>query len=506
MQHQLEALRLMSDRREFALFMEQGTGKTWTLLAHAERLYAAGKINGLLVVAPNGVHTNWTRREIPAHMDVHHIARAWKTGAGKRETASIRQVLRNREAGEQPPLRIYAASFDSLMTKKGLEMAEEFLLSTNAVIVIDESSRIKNPDSGRTKVVMGLRKFAAYAYIASGTPVTNAPADVFAQMEFLSEGLLGTTSYRAFVAEYAELLRPDHPMMQRMIERNPRIAFAQVIAKGADGKPVWRNLDKLKGLLAPHSYRVLKRDCLDLPDKIYKSVYFSLTAKQQKVYDHLKRELRIEHGEQVLVVNKLSSINKLQQITSGFYLPPGGGEPVYVEEKNPRLAALVNALEDVTGQFIVWANFKEELLCVSAALRKAGYSVVEYHGGVKKDDREIAVDSFQTGTADAFVAQPKAGGIGLTLTAAETAFYFSNSYNMEDRAQSEDRSHRKGTTKNVVYIDVVAEGTIDEDITAALQRKTEVAAQILGDDIDIHDMPAIRPNADMISLFERDAQ
>jgi SNF2 family DNA or RNA helicase len=481
MSQQIEALRRMNGRTSFALFMEQGTGKTWTILADVERLYAAGKIDALLVIAPKGVHTNWVRREIPAHMDVPIVARAWKSGAGKRETAKLEALFAPREAGEPVPLRVLSMNIDALNTDAGMKFAMRFLRACRALLAIDESSRIKTPGNRRTLAAMRLRQMAEYARIASGTPITKAPGDVFAQMEFLESGLLGTTSFRAFYAEYAELMDKEHPMMANMIKRNPKMAHAQIVKKNVDGTPVWRNLDKLQRYLAPHSYRVLKKDCLDLPDKIYKNVYFDLDPKQQRAYDFMREELRVDLGDGMFeTVRALAALNKLQQITSGFVMLPDR-EPMYIAEGNPRLAALMEIAEDAPGKFIVWARFKEEIKAIATGLAMLGFKCVEYHGEVNERDREIAVDRFQGGDADVFIGQPQSGGIGLTLTAAEWVIYFSNDYNLETRLQSEDRAHRIGTTKHVVYTDIVAAETIDEKVAANLQLKKAMASLILGD-------------------------
>ncbi len=481
MAHQLKAVRNMVGRKTYALFMEQGTGKTWTLLADAERLYAKGTIDTVLVVAPNGVHTNWVKREIPAHMEGNIVARYWRSGAGVRHMKWLDDLFKLRAEGEPVPLRILAINIDALVTKKGYEFCEKFLLTGKALIILDESSRIKNPDAARTKALMRLRRFANGARIASGTPVTNSPVDVFAQMEFLESGLLGTTSYRAFVAEYADVLPTTHPLMQNMVRRNPRAAYAQIVARNPDGSPRWRNLDKLQKLLEPHSFRVLKKDCLDLPEKIYKTITFELNSEQQRAYDKMAEEQRIELDDRTeLPVSELAALIKLQQITSGFVNTPMGIK--YVSEDNPRLKTLMDAIEDVDGKFIVWARFREELEAISAALGDAGITHVQYHGGIGRDDREAAVDGFQNGDVRVFVGQPQSGGIGLTLTAAETVFYFSNDFNLETRLQSEDRAHRIGTRRNVVYIDIAAEDTIDEQITRNLQRKKRTAAVVLGDE------------------------
>lgn len=487
MAHQEAALEKMAGRRAFALFMEQGTGKTWTLLADAERLYSRGEIDALFVVAPKGVHTNWINREIPTHMEGNIIARAWTKGGGQRARRKLEELFQPRDEGGVPPLRVFAINFDALLTKDGWEFAQRFVRSTRAMGVVDESSRIKNPSAKRTLRLHQLRHDLVYARIATGTPITKSPIDVFSQMEWLESGLLGTTSYRAFVAEYSELMSMDDPMMKRLVARNPRAAYAQIVAKDeATGQPRWRNLEKLQRLLEPHSFRVLKRDCLDLPEKIYKVHPFELTPKQRAVYQHLDDELRIVIEDEERPVERLAAIVKLQQITSGFVMPPRTAdnpapELVYIPDANPRLDALEDLLEDVEGSVIIWARFREELAAISRALTKAGITHVQYHGGVGEAEREAAVDDFQRGAARVFLGQPQAGGIGLTLTAAETVIYFSNDFNLETRLQSEDRAHRIGTRRNVVYIDLVAEGTIDEEIARSLQHKESVAAKVLGD-------------------------
>lgn len=482
MPHQLEALRASNGKKSFAYFMEMGTGKTWTILADAERLYAGGKIDGLLVFAPKGVHTNWVRREIPTHMDAPVIARAWRSGAGKKEMQHIEQLFDKRLQGDQVPLRVLSMNIDAVRTKAGFEFAKRFLLATKAMIAIDESSRIKNPDSMQTQKFMALRRLACVRRIANGSPITNAPLDIFSQMEFLESGLLGTTSYRAFVAEYAVLLDTNSRMFQRMIEENPRIAHAQIVATNPDGSKRWRNLDKLQNLLKPHMFRVLKKDCLSLPEKIYKQVYFDLDSKQQAAYKLMEDEYRIvlEDG-QVESVAALSAMMKLQQITSGFVMKPDRSGVLYVTEGNPRLEAIMETLEGVEGKVIIWARFKEELRALAELLTAEGRKVVQYHGDVSDEDREIAVDSFQNGDAEIFLGQPQSGGVGLTLTAAETVFYCSNDFNLWTRMQSEDRCHRIGTKNNVVYFDFVASKTMDETIASALQRKANLAAEILGD-------------------------
>jgi SNF2 family DNA or RNA helicase len=350
------------------------------------------------------------------------------------------------------------------------------------MMVIDESSRIKNHKTEAWKACMRLRPYAHYRRIGSGLPITRHPPDLFAQMEWLEEGLLETNSYRAFVAEYAHLLGPEDPMMRRLVQRNPRAAWAQIVRKDpVTDQPMYRNLDRLRKLIEPHSYRVLKEQCLDLPPKIYQNIYFQLTAKQQRAYNLMAEKFRYELNGDTNIVKRLNAVLKLQQITSGFIIDAGSTPQLLEAEMAPRLEALLEVDEDMTEPYIVWCHFQEEIRQVVAALKKRDRRVVEYHGKVTSDAlRQMAVDNFQNGKADVFVGQPRSGGIGLTLTAAKTVVYFSNSYDLEERRQSEDRAHRVGTTGNkILYIDLVAQNTIDEVIAQSLQNKLELAKKVL---------------------------
>lgn len=481
MPHQLEALRRCNGRKGFGLFMEMGTGKTWTLLADAERMYSAGVIDAMLVIAPKGVHTNWVRREIPEHVSVPYVAAAYLSGGGKKNKQEVAKVFAPRQNGDVPPLRILTINIDAINANEGYDVARSFLNCTRAMLVVDESDRIKNPASARTKRVMKLAPYSRMRRVASGLPILQGPMDVFAQMEFLESGLLGTTSYRAFVAEYAELLPQNHGLMKHIADRAARgMPLPQVIARNPDGSPKYKNLERLQQLLSPHSYRVLKKECLDLPDKIYKQLNFELTAQQRRAYERIEDELRINLDDQIVTVKQISALGKLRQVTSGFVIVDG--EPRLVPaDTNPRMDLLLALLNDLPPKVIIWAHYREELAQIAAALVERGKKVVEYHGGVSAKDRETAVDQFQNGDAEYWVGQPQSGGIGLTLTAAEHVVYYSNDFSLGVRKQSEDRCHRIGTKNSVLYFDLVASATIDEPIARALQRKEAVAKEILGD-------------------------
>lgn len=476
MDHQRTGLELLKKNPDYyALGCEQGTGKTWLALADAEQQFEEGRITGVLIIAPKGVHTNWIRREIPAHLSVPHEAEAYRSGGGKKRMARWKLLC-------QPApnlLTLFAMNIDAINTKDGWAMAREFLNGHKALLILDESSRIKNPDANRTKRAMNLSRLAVSRRILSGTMLSNGPMDLFSQFEFLEPGLLGTTSYRAFVAEYAELLPQSHSLVLEIRARN-RLANPQIIARDREGRPRFKNLEQLNRLMAPHMYRVRKEDCLDLPDKVYSQHYFELTPELRRTYDAMEEEQRYYHADgSVDVVTALASLSKLRQITSGFIMREG--EPQLITDKNPRVVALKEVLEDIEWPVIIWAHFREELRMLEALMVELSRSCVSYHGGVNEADRESAVDRFQAGDAEVFLGQPQAGGIGLTLTRAKTVVYYSNDFSLENRLQSEDRAHRKGTKHNVLYVDIIASETKDEGVALALQRKEDVLRRVLGD-------------------------
>jgi SNF2 family DNA or RNA helicase len=487
MAHQLDYLEQAKGRKYFANLSEQGTGKTWCTLAEIERLWEEGEIELVIIIAPKGVHTNWVRREMPKHLSIDIRQAVFKAGLKTpiKELNALWKAPRDK-------LKIATFNIDSVKLKAAWGLLWNLANDHKTMIVIDESSRIKTPTSGRTKQVLKLTMLADYRRILTGTPVTNSPSDVFSQFEFLRPGLLGTRSYRAFVAEYTQLMSQDSDLVRDILDKMPpgrrQYANVQIPVRGSNGRPVYRNLERLRDLVAPHSFRVLKKDCLDLPDKIYKTHYFELTPAQRRIYDRMLTEFQyILADEEVEVFQRIAVYTKLQQITSGFVMIDGepieldeDGEPIHMIEDNPRMEALFNLLEDIEGKVIIWALYHAEIDMIVKGLVQRGEEVVQYHGRVSDKLREEAIDSFQEGSARFFVGNAAAGGIGITLTAAETAIYYSNSFNWEHRAQSEDRNHRFGTTK-ALYIDLVAENSRDEEVADALQQKDDTARKILGD-------------------------
>lgn len=270
MGHQVEGLKRSDGKRNFAFIMEQGTGKTWLTLADAERCYQLDKIDGIAVIAPNGVHTNWVRREIPTHLEIESKCYAWRgTPSTKKAKDAIEAIYRTvpQGSGRREPFRVFAINVEAVNSANGFEALKRFVTYGRIMVIVDESTRIKNPTAKRSKKVVELGRYGIARRILSGTPLTRAPTDLFMQFHFLKEGLLGTKSYRAFVAEFSVLLDPSHPKMIAIMRKlaGKSRGMPQVVAQDDDGIPMFKNLDKLSDLIAPHSYRVRKKDCWTFP-------------------------------------------------------------------------------------------------------------------------------------------------------------------------------------------------------------------------------------------------
>jgi SNF2 family DNA or RNA helicase len=492
MKHQFDALQASEGKRNFAYLMEQGCGKTWTTLADVARAFLAGKIDGLLIVAPNGVHTNWILREIPQHLAIPTICEAWRgRPTSKKARARLDRLYADHYEAGKAPLRVFAINIDAVNASSGYEEVEKFLTAfPRTIMVVDESTRIKNPQAQRSKKVVKLGTMATARRILSGTPLTRAPTDLFMQYQFLREGILGTKSYRAFTSEFAVLLDPDDPEMIAIMKRldgKSRVP-PQVVKKDENGMPMFRNLEKLQRLIAPHSFRVTKKDALPyLPDKVYKVKFFELTPKQREVYQRVEEDYEFLLKADDFLMNvsfeAIAARTKLKQVTSGFINIYG--EPVLLgPEDNPRMREfkeLVGDLldDDPERQIIVWAVYEQEILQIQAALEGMGISCRTYYGDTKKGDREENIDDFQSGKYRVFIGHAAAAGIGITLTAADTAIYYSVNFDNELRMQSEDRNHRIGTKTTVTYWDLVAEDTIDLAIQRSLEMKTQLARFVI---------------------------
>jgi len=447
-----------------ALFADMGTGKSFMLINNAAMLYDRGNINALLVVAPKGVYRNWADSQSPEHMPQHIVYRQaiWSPAPKKAEKEALDRMF---EVSED--LKILIMNIEAFSTEKGTKFANRFLLCHKAFMAIDESTTIKTPSARRAQNTVHVGKLASYRRIATGSPVTKSPMDLYQQCAFLSLNCLNSPSFYSFQARYCVT-----------VERNLSThSFKQVVG--------YRRLEELQEKLDKFSFRVKKEECLDLPDKLYTKREVELTPEQVKAYEQMKLMALAQFKEGMTsTVNALTQIMRLHQIVCG-HIKLDNGELITLPNK--RIEELLSIIEEFDGKMIIWANYRHDIESIRLALQKefGMNSVATYYGETHTDERQEIIDRFQDPNSELrfFVGNPRTGGYGLTLTAASVMVYYSNSFDLEVRLQSEDRAHRIGQTKNVTYIDLIAPKTVDEKIVQALRSKIDIASQVLGEEL-----------------------
>jgi SNF2 family DNA or RNA helicase len=440
-----------------------GTGKSYMLINNFSMLYDKGLLNGVLIVAPKGVYRNWFDTEIPKHIPEHVQYRMaiWNPQPRKAEEQALNSLFDITE-----DLKILVMNIEAFSTIRGSKYAGRFLLCHDAMMVIDESTTIKTPTSARSKSTEKVGRGARFKRIATGSPVTKSPMDLYQQCAFLSPNCLNAASYYSFQARYAVVI-------ERSVATH---SFKQVVG--------YRRLDELKEKLDRFSFRVTKEECLDLPDKLYVKREVDLTDEQKRAYLQMKAMALSQFKEGVTsTVNALTQLMRLHQIVCG-HVKLDNGE--VIELPNNRIGELLSVVEETDGKIIIWANYRYDIEAIKLALSKeyGMNSVGMYYGDTPDDERKRVLEEFQKPNSEMrfFVGNPSTGGYGLTLTAAHTMVYYSNSFDLEKRLQSEDRAHRIGQTKNVTYIDLIAVGTIDEKIVKALRDKIDIATQVMGEE------------------------
>lgn len=472
--HQARAFLLSRDLPAFGLFMEQGTGKTKVAIDSVAWQHLHHGVTGLLVVCPNGVKSTWAE-EIETHLPpaIRREVRIHESAANAKTRAALEDWASSLPTGGG--LEVLIMNVEALVTDRGQKLARDFLSLRVCSMNVDESSTIKTPSAKRTKAVCKLGKLAKFRRIMTGTPVTQSPLDVYAQVKFLDENILGFSSFYAFRNRYALL----GGWNAREI-----IGFA--------------HLDELQAKLAPFTFRVLKEECLDLPPKMYVYEDVDLTEEQQALYSSMKEHMisvveydeTTNEGKQASVTIVLTQMMRLQQIVGGFIQVDGEDHPRVINGPNPKICALLDIVDRTPGKLVIWSRFVPEIELIVETLSDVWgpETVVAFYGGVDNEERTRGRRAFQDPDSPVrfFVGNPSAGGKGLTLTAAHTCVYFSNDFSLENRLQTEDRLHRIGQTgdpvdNRVLYIDLRARKTIDKKVIAALREKKNLADLVTGD-------------------------
>lgn len=443
--HQRAGLAFLNRLGSGALFWEMGLGKTKTAIDYA-RFLAQREGRGdwrVLVICPNTVKWNW-HAEIVKHT-------GWPMGEVLE--GSLRQRAEKvRELGKRGMFTIVNCESLSLNP-----LADALVAAGWDMVIVDESTRFKTPSAVRTKKLLKMASRVPYRVILTGTPITGKPEDAWAQMEFVAPGTFGTWwSY-----------------LDRYLVRNPW-------TKAIEGVKPERREDLAQRVQA-RSYRVLKSQVLDLPPKVYEDRVVELEGVQEKAYIQMRDELRVAiEDTDIAAWNILTQLLRLTQITAGL-IGEGDKYRWLDSSANAKLAALDELLdEDLAGKpVVVYGLYQKELEALARRYNDHGDGII--YGPTPERERRDLIDEFQRGHRRLLFVQSHTGGIGINLTAAQYAVYYTRGWSLEDYLQSQDRLHRIGQQGTVTIIHLVARNTVDEQIAQALRTKQNVADTLTGD-------------------------
>ncbi len=473
LEHQKEIFERTKDLSAFALFWEQGCTKTAPTIHTFAYKLRNREVDCLLLVAPPGVERNWISDEFPKDFpeDLMDRTRFFRYQAKKASTKAHAAASAAALKWNGPV--VVAITYDSFMTKAGKNYVWKLLQKRKVLYVLDESHHIKTPGAKRTKSILASGRYAAHRRILTGTPSSGKPFDVYSQVKFLDETFWvrhGLGSYQAFKQYFGVWLTREECLRERGYD------------PGFDKLIEFKNLETLNEWLSEISDRKLKEQVVDLPPKLYSKRYFEMSPEQERLYKRLRDQYELELEEGVEEVElAIVRLLRLQQIACG-YIQSEEDEPVrLIGKNNPRLELLKEIVDGLSHPAIIWSRFTKDIDQICEAL---GDRCTRYDGSISEDVCFNNQDSWKTGKYDIIAANPAKGKEGLTWHRAKTVIYYSNSFKLIDRLQSEDRAHRIGMDQNPVnYIDIEAVGTVDSHIIRALRNKFDIASTITGDSL-----------------------
>lgn len=420
----------------FALFWVMGAGKTLSSIALAGLRRKHGLIQKLLVICPTSIKGVW--------------AKEFDRYAGFPHTLHVHESGKPMPRGlKSSPFPVLVVGIEAMSVNSGPEICKEFLSGGVSMTILDESSRIKHHNTKRTENVLELYQESQYRLALTGTSITQGLQDLYTQMQFVEPRAIGEISYYSFKNKYC-------------------------VMGGYGGKKIigYTKTDILMNKVRPYCDVVRKSDMKDLPAKSYQVREVSASRQQKEICKELKKNLKlIIDDKETSVKNVLEAMLRMQQVAGGF---DGEGNPL---AQNPKMAELIDLLEDFDGKAVIWSRFLPEIFAIRTSLEKAyPGSTMVMTGGTPHESRQQMVDEFQNSDRlRFFISNHAVGGAGITLTSATMAVYYSNTFNLEDRLQSEDRIHRIGQTQPCLYVDLICDLLVDKTLTAAISRKTSLA-------------------------------
>lgn len=488
--HQIDAVEFVIGRGgSGAIFHEMGLGKTRTALEIFRRLRITDPRLNMVVVAPISL-----------------LEAAWRDEASKMSLPY--HILNLHDEPVPNPddkfvADIFTINYEAVL-RKGQDLfkfvwADKKSSKSRWMIVLDESSKIKNHQAKISKILLKASPLFDFRIVMTGTPAPNTELEYWPQMKFIDPGMLGQ-SMTAFRAEYFHMARGKQ--VQAVQPFMTRQQASEVFRRGWNYAITEQKRAALMAALRPACHWAKKRDCLDLPEQVDEVRSVELASDQRSAYAAMEKRLVLEIRDQVIAAPvALTKLMKLRQITSGFvynelgeHIEINGRTPTGVdlprasiivngkrcildlpsqtEFGNAKLRELFDVIEEVGDQQImIWINFHwEQIKVCHELLKKFGPDSVVTMSALTEDKGE-SIRAFKEGRARFLVAHPASAAHGLTLVNCALQIFFSVNYSLEQHEQARARIHRAGQTQKCTYIYLIARNTIDEKILATLKDK-----------------------------------
>ena len=478
--HQIEALKKMQDNFEnttmlykenFALFSEQGTGKTRVALKYGQWMFENKYARRMLVIAPKGVHRQWVESMIPESYNNEDKSKKFNYSADWYKSTSEKITSLNNWIDGIPngQFAIFTINYEALNSDSTSELILKFMLSST-MIVFDESHYAKNDVSSRWINSFKITRVNSVVYklLCSGTPLSVNLVDEWAQFKLLDKDIIGVDSKSVFRKRYC--IR--HPKMPHVVVGH-------------------RNLAEFKEKTQPYIYRATKED-LGIEKKNYSEFKFDLTKEQRSLIKDARNKILEDIMDHTIkdIRGALQRCILLQNISNGFFKDSEGKVQQLFNKPldNPRIVALMEVLDAMpeNSQAIIWCRFVPDVNIIKESMKERNLSYVIHTGQIRESEQKKARQdwlehkfSYLIGTT-----QSMAEGHNLQLGGCTQAIYYSNSELAIKRWQSEDRIHRIGTKGICTFTDLLAEGCRDYRIRDNLKNKKDLSNASLGDIVE----------------------
>ena len=463
--HQKKAIARATGLGYYGLFFEPGTGKTRTTIELLRGKYnKVSRIMRTIIFCPPIVCQNW-RNEWLKYSKIDPEMVTVLDGSGKNR---LEKFLTS-EA------KVFITNYESL---RMIELFKAMQVWKPECLVFDESHYLKAHDSQRSKLAFTLANpqdgSVVNRYILSGSPILNTPMDIFQQFKILDGGRTFGLNFFSFRSNY-------------FYDRNA--AFKGKRTYFPDWQIQPGKLAEMSVEIARKAMYVKKADCLDLPPFIRQAIPVKMTTYQAKIYNDLLRDyIAFVDGGAVSAPLAITKALRLMQITSGFVsLDAQDDEENVVTtefEDTEKMKALEELLVDLTPhhKVIVWAVWRHNYKQIRELLQKLKIKYVEVHGEISQGKRDDGVKAFNNDEpVRVLLGHPGSGGVGINLVGASYAIFFSRTFSLEHSLQAEARNYRGGSEihDKVTRIDLVCQGTIDEEVVSRLHQKEEISAETL---------------------------